>query len=89
MTEREVIDEIKGLEEGQSVAFAVESQDRYKLQFSYEVDDVASDSSIDVNGPQGGQWRFIIEDGHPKLRFRDPSLGWKNAGILDYVEGRG
>lgn len=88
MTEQEVIDVIESLEEGQSVAFAVESQGRYKLQFSYEVDSVAPDSTVDVQGPEGGQWRFDIEDGHPRLRFRSPSSGWQSAGILDYVEGR-
>ncbi|MFP9193186.1 hypothetical protein ACLI4Q_16245 [Natrialbaceae archaeon A-CW1-1] len=89
MTEREVIDEIKNLEQGQPVAFAVERQNRYKLQFSYEVGSVAPDSTVDVQGPEGSQWRFVINDGHSRLRFRSPSSGWQNAGILDYVEGRG
>lgn len=88
MTEEEVIGQITNLEEEQDVAFAVESQDRYKLLFSYEVADVVPDSTVDVQGPRGDQWRFAIEDGLPRLKFNRPLSGWQDAGILYYVEGR-
>lgn len=87
MTESGVKNEIKNLEEGHSVAFAVEAQDRYKLQFSYTVTNIAPDSTVNIQGPRGGEWRFLIEKGRPQLEFKSPSNGWQKAGILDYVEG--
>lgn len=89
MTQKEVTAEIEDLEEGQDVSFVVESQDRYKLHFSYQVGTVAPDSTVDVHGPRNGQWRFVIENGRPQLKFKSPSSGWQSAGVLDYVEGRG
>ena len=88
MNRGEVIREIETREEGDSVAFAVDDQDRYKLQFSYEVDGIENDGTVNVRGPSEGQWRFLIEDRRPLLQFRSPSNGWQNAGVLDYVEGR-
>lgn len=88
MTEEEIITEIKSLEEGQKVAFVAEDQNRNKDKFTYTVSQVAPNSTVDVSGPEGGHWRFAIEEGHPQLRYKGPSSGWRNAGILDYVEGQ-
>lgn len=87
MTAGDVVSEIEALEAGDAVAFAVASQDRYKLQFSYEVRRVTSDSTVEIQGPEGGQWRFVIVEGRPRLEFKSPSTGWQSAGELDYVEG--
>jgi hypothetical protein len=88
MAEPAIVKRIERLDEGQTVAFAVDDQNWYKLQWTYTVSRVYPDGTVDVAGPQGGSWRVVIEDGRPHLKFERPSTGWTNAGILDYLEAR-
>lgn len=85
MPEATILDNIGELEPGWEVAFR--AGDARKLEFSYTVD-AKQGTTTKVSGPKGGDWRFEIASGTPKLIFVSPTRGECSKGSLDYLKGR-
>lgn len=84
MSQETILDNIEELESGWKVAFR--AGDARKLKFSYTVESKHGITTT-VKGPEGGDWKFEVASGTPKLIYVNSSYE-SSKGSLDYLEGR-